>query len=147
MSERRMVNRLKSYWESLRKQNELPIFEHFNQNSVADMWDSCLSFNVTSSSGGKKMYQCNFVGNDLNKAFGKDLKDRYVSSADKRVLPGANLMESLDNSVDSKVFVLSAGQFVNSDHKIVKYRDCVMPFTNFEGTVTNLVVGISWKAF
>lgn len=145
-SERRLVNRLKNYWDMLRGESDIPNFAKFNSAQIADMWQNCMSFSVTLTAGRKKMYQCNFVGENVSAGFGKDLKDRYVSSHDKRILPGANLTEAMDDAVDNRLFVLSAGQFVNFQNKIVKYRDCIMPFGD-DNNVTNVVVGISWKAF
>ncbi len=147
ISERRLVNRLKSYWDSLREEADTPLFQKFNQNSIIDMWENCMHFQATATTQRKKIYQCKFVGKNLISAFGKELKDRYVSSYDKRILPGSNLAEAMDNSCDNRVFVLSSGQFVNNENKIVKYRDCIMPFSNFDDNITDLIIGISWRSF
>ncbi|MDX1949257.1 MAG: hypothetical protein SFT90_02005 [Rickettsiales bacterium] len=147
ISERRLVNRLKSYWDNLRENAETPLFQKFNQNSIIDMWDNCMHFQANATSQRKKIYQCKHIGKNLTIAFGKELKDRYVSSYDKRILPGSNLAEAMDNACDNRVFVLSSGQFVNKGNIVIKYRDCIMPFCNIDDTITDLVIGISWKSF
>ena len=146
VNERRLVIRLQSYWDTIRQQDPLPDFNKFNQNSIPDIWDSCMLFKV-SDAGNKKMYQCAYVGRQLIEGFGKDLENRYVSLHDKRMLPGSNIVEFLEKTIESKSVMLSQGQFVNHQNKIVKYRDCILPFSDRTGKIKQLVVGISWRAF
>jgi hypothetical protein len=147
ISEKRLVNRLRMYWDHIKTGDTIPLFAKFNQNYIADMWDNCLLFFVSHNGNKTKFYHCDYVGKNLSLAFGTDLKDRYVSSKDKLVLPGANLIPYLDKVLEVKDFVMSSGQFVNYRNKIVKYRDCIMPFCDSSGNITNLVVGISWREF
>lgn len=144
--EKRLVNRLKSYWEAVKTEGKLPQYSKFNKNLIADMWDNCLLFCV-SYDGSEKIYHCEYVGQQLSLAFGKELKDVYISSKNRLVLPGANLMQYLDKSLLDKDFVMSSGQFVNFRDKIVKYRDCILPFTDKNGNINYLLVGISWREF
>lgn len=145
-NERRLVARLKNYWDNIREDEGVPNIGKFNINSVQDIWGNCMLFDI-SSGGTKKVYQCSHVGDLLVEGFGKDLKNRYVSSYDKRLMPGSNLLEFMDESVNKKDFILSQGQFVNHKDKIVKYRNCILPFVNSAGTIRHLVIGLSWRAF
>lgn len=144
--EKRLVNRLQAYWESLREGEHLPAFSKFNQNYVADMWESCLLFYV-SHNGEQKLYHCESVGKQLTLGFGHDLKDIYISSRNKMVLPGANLMQYMDKAITDKSFVMSSGQFINYRNKVVKYRDCILPFIDHSENITHLIIGISWREF
>lgn len=146
LSERRLVFRLKEYWNKIRADEEVPNFGKFNIGAVQDVWENCMQFEV-SSGGSKKLYQCSYLGESLVEGFGKELKDRYVSSYDKRVMPGSNLLDLMDNTVDSKEFTLSQGQFVNHNNKIVKYRNCILPFVDGGKKIKHLIVGLSWRAF
>lgn len=145
--EKRLVNRLRMYWSYVRDEDILPDYRKFNQNYIADMWDNCLLFSVSYSGQATKLYQCEYIGQNLSVAFGNDLKDRYISSKDRLILPGANLMDYLDKSLNEKKFTMSSGQFVNYRDKIVKYRDCILPFADNNKNVSHLVAGISWREF
>lgn len=145
--EKRLVNRLRMYWNYIRNDDILPNYSKFNQNYIADMWNNCLLFSVSYTGRETKLYQCEYIGQNLSVAFGNDLKDRYISSKDRLILPGANLMEYLDKSLTEKKFTMSSGQFVNYRDKIVKYRDCILPFADKNRNVSHLVTGISWREF
>jgi len=146
VNEQRLVVRLQNYWDSVRKEELMPEYIKFNNNSIFDLWESCMVFKVASA-GERYVYQCNFVGEDLKIGFGKDLENRYVTDNDKRLLPGSNLAEFMNKCVVGKKVIISQGQFVNFENKIVKYRDCILPFCDNTERVSHLIVGISWKAF
>ena len=145
--EKRLVHRLKMYWDHIRQDDKIPKYSKFNQNYIADMWDNCLVFYVSYSSRDNKLYHCEYVGQNLSVAFGSDLKDRYISSKDRLILPGSNLLSYLDKTSEVKEFIMSSGQFVNYRNKIVKYRDCILPFAGKDDDVSCLIVGISWREF
>lgn len=146
-NERRLVVRLKNYWDSLLEDNtKIPSFTKFNSSFIHDMWDNCMHFEISGKEK-QKLYRCEYVGKNLVEGFGKDLESKYISSYDKRLMPGANLLSFMDESVDKIDFVLSQGQFVNHNNKIVKYRNCILPFCDHEDRVKHLIVGLSWRAF
>jgi hypothetical protein len=130
----------------IRGDNTHPAFHRYNPSAISDMWENCLQFDLTSSDK-MKMYQIAHVGRNLEKDFGKNLKGKYLSSTERRIMPGSNLMEYVDKCVESGEYILSQGQFVNNENKIVKYRNCMMPFVNIKNEVKNIIVGLSWKAF
>ncbi|HCR85606.1 MAG TPA: hypothetical protein DIV86_02900 [Alphaproteobacteria bacterium] len=144
--EKRLVNRLKNYWDNIKPENSVPEYNRFNKNFIADMWENCMLFYVINN-GDQKLYHCEHVGSQLTISFGNELKDAYVSSRNKLLLPGANLMKYMDIALSKKDFIMSSGQFVNYKNKIVKYRDCILPFTDNNSNISYLIVGISWREF
>ncbi len=145
-NERRLVVRLKSYWDMIRGDNLQPNFSKYNPGAISDMWENCIQFNLASTDS-KNLYQIVHVGRNLEKDFGNDLKGKYISSNERRIMPGSNLMEYVDKCVETGEYILSQGQFVNNANKIVKYRNCMMPFVNNKSEIKNIIVGLSWKAF
>lgn len=144
--DRRLVDRLKKYWDRMKGTETAPIFSRFNGNAIQDVWDCCLSIKVVKS-GKIKIYQCQEVGQKLKVAFGKELKGKYFTSFDGGGTLNKGFLKFLDYSVDVKEFVVSQGQFVNSKSKVVKYRDCIMPFVDLKGEIKLLIVGVSWRSF
>jgi hypothetical protein len=144
--EKRLVNRLKGYWDRINDENDVPLSSKFNGGSISDMWESCLTFKVTYA-GNTKIYHCDHVGRMLQDGFGKDLKGRYFSSYDMNRSISRDFVQILDKVIESRQFVVSQGQFVNFRDKIVKFRDCIMPFKDFSGNVKLIVVGVSWRSF
>jgi hypothetical protein len=146
VSEKRLVNRLKNYWDLLRGSESIPEYVKFNKAAIADMWTNCIVVSV-SNAGKQKVYKYEHVGNSAAEAFGKNLTGVYASSYEKSLMPGSNLMTYLDKSVDERSFLISQGQFVNLENKIVKFRDCMLPFIDLNGNITYVLIGLSWRSF
>ena len=145
VSERRLVNRLHQYWLSLKSEDEdIPKFSKFNESKIEDMWHTCVLFSVEGS-GKQPIFKLQNMGDSLSEAFIDDLKNRYFSIRDKSILPGSNFAESMEIAVRTREFIKSEGQFINPKNKIVKYRDCILPFSNAENQVSNLIIGLSWR--
>ena len=48
-AELRLAERLTKYWESLKKEEKLPDFNHFNASLISDIWQYCILFTVAPS--------------------------------------------------------------------------------------------------
>jgi hypothetical protein len=144
--EKRLVNRLQMYWDRARGQENVPFSNEFSGSQLQDVWQSCIQIKVTTT-GEKNLYYCEFMGSSLKQPLGKDLKDKYFSSVETGGMVSREFIKVLDQSVMDKKFITSQGQFINSQSKVVKYRDCVMPFKDLEGKIDMLVVGLSWRTF
>jgi len=146
IQEHRLVNRLRSYWDRLRETDDLPNILKFNKGNISDIWENCLLIKLVSD-GTNKVYNVEYTGRELLSAVGSDLKGKYFSAAGSNDLFSRELISALNNSIEKKEFTLSEGTFPNNKGKIVKYRDCIMPFKDGKGEISVLVVGISWRAF
>lgn len=146
VSERRLVNRLKGFWDMAKGAEELPPYNKFNKGSIDDLWNNCILVSVNSSSK-QIMYKYEHVGKSAIEAFGKDLTGVYASSYEKSLLHGSNLLKYLDKSIEERSFLVSQGQFVNAEDKIIKFRDCILPFADGGGNISHLLVGLSWRSF
>ncbi len=144
--EKRLVNRLRMYWDRVREEGDVPFSNTFSSNQLGDVWQSCLQIKVTVAAE-KNLYFCEFAGEQLKKGLGKDLKDKYFSSSETGGIVSREFIKVLDESVGNKEFVLSQGQFINPQSKVVKYRDCVLPFKDLDGKIDMLIVGLSWRSF
>lgn len=147
VSEKRLVNRLKNYWDLLRGQEPIPEYVKFNHGAIAEMWSNCIVVSVNNPNSKQKIYRYEHMGPSASEAFGKNLTGVYASSYEKSLMPGSNLMSYIDKTVDERSFLISQGQFVNMENKIVKFRDCMLPFVDLHNNINYVLVGLSWRAF
>lgn len=144
--EKRLTERMRFFWEAIRDNEDVPLFSRFNPNSLGEIWDSCLGIKVTNSNG-KNIYQFSYEGSKIKQTLEKDLKFKYINPSDNSGIINKNFIDSLAECIESRKIVMSAGQFVTEKGRIVKYRDCILPFKKIDGKIDNLVVGVSWKVF
>lgn len=147
MSERRLSDRLEKYWLMIKGDLPMPQYSRFNHNLIQDMWNNCLVFKVLESAE-NRIYKCEYVGENLKQAFAPDILGKNFPVNSVQIMPGSNISEFMGEAIKSKMPIKSSGQFVGNESKIVKYRDCILPFSNETGdTVDRLIVAVSWRAF
>ncbi len=146
MDERRMIVRLVNYWDRLRGENELPLIARFNAESISDLKPQMASIERREAGGG---YNYKFVsmGAALKELYGCDMTGQTVSAREKH-FPGTGILEKLDDLASTRRLQIDEGKFVNAKHRVVRYRACMMPFTEGQGgEITTIVCGFSWKEF
>lgn len=148
MHEKRLSKRLTDYWEQLRKDAPLPQIEQFNHEALSDVIGKCTVWRVEVGNQHTRnpLYTCEFIGDDAKQAIGSDITGQ-VASPRMYTFPAARILEKINEVVENGLVVVYEGQFTNETSQIVKYRSCLLPFGNRQGKVTNIVLGISWKAF
>jgi hypothetical protein len=144
--EKRLTERMRMFWEGMRDNDDIPIYSRFNGNSLGDIWGSCLGIKVTNSNG-KNIFQFNYEGEKIKKTLEKDLKFKYITPSENSGIINRNFINSLNECVETRKIVMSEGQFVTEKGRVIKYRDCILPFKKVDGKVDVLIVGISWKMF
>jgi hypothetical protein len=135
-----------NYWELIRQEHIMPDISRLNSQSIAEIWPNCLLIKVQARSGNSRMYQYDFMGEQIRHAYGKDMTGEFVNPA-VRSVPGSKILQKMDMVIEQVAPYYDEGQFVNNASKIVKYRSCMVPFGGLDGMVTHVLVGISWRAF
>lgn len=148
MHDKRLTDRLTSYWSNIRKEKPYPEIQHFNPSAVEDVWAYCFRLKVEPAAANvtTRTYRYEYMGAKIIEAYGKNLSGQSVSSA-VRMLPGSDILKKVDMVLANSTPLYEGGQFVNDKNKIVKYRSCMLPFGNETAGVTHIVVGLSWKSF
>ena len=145
MIEQRLTTRLVSYWESIRKDRDVPSIELFNPQAIDNLWLSCLQVGSVRSEG-RNQYVYEHVGSDVSEILGKDLVGKRVH-AKMMFTPARKMIVKMDELiVDSQVKLLD-GNFVDENSKMIKYRSCLLPFGHDKKNITHIIVGISWNIF
>jgi hypothetical protein len=146
MNEHRLSERLTGYWNTLRKDQIMPDFGHFNASLIDDIWQQCVLFTV-SPEVENKPYVLNFyqIGDRLRSIYGIDMIGRSFNTA-QRHFQGAAIVRRVEEIISNPAPVNDIGQFINERSKVVKYRSCLLPFGR-DGKVSHVVTGLSWREF
>lgn len=145
MQEQRLTLRLKSYWDLIRKENDNPDILHFNTGVVEDLWPNCLKVSV-SGQGKYKIFQYDYMGEQLIKLYGKDLTGQMVDRGSSEFI-GMVISSKLDTVAANRSLLLDDGHFFTRNSKMVKYRSVLLPFSNKKEVVTHVIVGVSYRVF
>lgn len=143
----RLIDRLTTYWNMLRKDAPVPEFVQFNISAIEDVWGQCVLFTVQPCAPGQNP-SVNFyrVGEKIKSLYGQDMTGRSVSGGQKH-FQGAAIVRRVNDLITTPAPVYDSGQFVNDRSKVVKYRSCLLPFGGRDGKVTHVVAGLSWREF
>lgn len=145
MIEKRLTERMTKYWELLRKDDVMPPFAKFNSAAIDDMWGNCILFKVNKSTDAEKSYTFFRVGDGIKSLYKEDLIGNTLK-AKQRMFKGATVIKRIDEIIADPKPIYDAGQFANTNNKVVKFRSCLLPFGS-ENEVTHVVAGLSWREF
>ncbi len=146
MHQKRLTDRLTSYWDLLRKDQPIPEFSKFNNASIADVWDHCMLFSVNPVSEGKASYTFYRMGDKVKALYGGDLSGSTLNPK-QSMFKGAAVIKRIDQILEKPEPMSDQGQFINDNSKVIKYRSCLLPFGGNDGNVTHIIVGLSWREF
>ncbi len=146
MNEYRLVYRLITYWDTIKKENPFPNFSHFNASALADVWQQCVLLSLQPMIAGKlPVLSFQMVGDNLVSIYGKDALGKTFNPT-HRSFQGAKVVSRVGELIANPAPIIDMGQFVSEQGKIVKYRSCLLPFGR-QGIVTHVVAGLSWREF
>lgn len=146
MNEKRLIDRLTSYWDMLPKDKGVPEFTRFNHNMVDEVWGSCLVFTVAPTTSGRTAaLTFSQIGDQLRPLYGTDMLGKTFNPNQRQFQAGA-VIRKMDALAANPVPLVDMGQFVTEGGKIIKYRSCLLPFGH-EGLLTHVIAGLSWRAF
>ena len=143
MYSRRITDRMIKYWTQLKKDQKLPHIQSFRKDIIQDIWPSCFEVSVILGGPQDKRYTYEHIGEDIVKAYGVDMRGQQVSSK-IRGIPGERIISKLDEIVVRATPLVEDGIFINRKQETIKYRTCLLPFSNGTEKVTNIIAGISW---
>ncbi len=145
MHDKRLSDRLTTYWYQLCRDQHLPLFSKFNSAAIDDIWDSCILFTVHTSPNHGKSYTFYQMGDKVRKLYQEDLIGNSLKPKQK-MFKGAAVIKRIDEAVKNAEPITDHGQFIGENNKVVKFRSCLLPFGNEKG-VTHVIAGLSWREF
>ncbi len=141
--ERRVTNRLLTYWRDLPKNGQLPHENAIDPEALQDIWESCFLIHAYDIGKGSD-YNYTFLGSNIMRAYGTDLTR---NDAPPLASPSAEKLAVLYTQVlATRAPVINEDQFVNAAGKEIRYRQCLLPFGSGD-TVTSIFGGMRYKLF
>jgi hypothetical protein len=146
MNEKRLSNRVITYWEKLKgDKDQLPEMARFRSSMLEEVWDRCLKVRVDFKDGRPK-FEFEHVGDDVTKAMGKKLKDQVSLGVTN--VPGGRILNRVSLLLPNiKGPMMDQGELMNEKEQMVKYRSCILPFGNKNGELTHVIVALSWRIY
>jgi len=145
MQEQRLSHRVLKYWETVRKNHEMPEMQRLNTAAIEDVWPYCFLLSVDTH-GKVPIYHYEYMGDPIAKIYGRDLTGMIVDQTTKQ-FPGKVIHHKFNDLLSSHKPVHDEGHFVSETGKLIKYRACILPFGNDKKGVTHIVVGLSCRFF
>ena len=138
----RINERLKDYWQNLRKGRAMPLESDVVMEDLKDIWGFCFLVSVHENN-----YAYSYLGPSLIDAYGDDLTGKEIT--EKLLYPHPqSLVNTFRRVVDSAAPGEDESEFVNSRGVTVKYRSCVLPLgAHSQDSVAFLLGGMKWKAY
>ncbi len=143
--DRRIHNRLLSYWSMLKGNRLYPSESEIEPFSLDDVWDSCFLVEIRGE-GKDAIFRFSWMGTSLIEAYGDNLLGKEVFS--NLVDPHTDdICRQLQEVMRKKRPVIRDSSFKNRHGVEIKYRQCLLPLGNNDMKVTNILGGMKWKAF
>lgn len=140
----RISDFLKSYWDELRGDKPLPSEVDINPDAFGDIWHDCFMVQITPVGE----FRYDYLGDNIIDAYGDDMSREH---ADLLLSPMAlQVAEQLEVVRKTEEIVYNKGEFCNSTHMFIRYRQILLPFTSIkvderQGDVTHILGGMRWK--
>lgn len=138
MSEQRLTDELRNYWESLKQEKFLPNEAQINPDFIASIWPSC--FLVKVKEGG---FAFEYLGDEIMQAYEKDeVSSELIAEQLYPEKPGITF--KFEEVVSKKEPVEYDGEFLDSQDMEIKFRKILLPIGDDE-KVTHILGGMRWK--
>ena len=145
MLEQRLSFRLVNMWDKLAELNPPPMFAHLNKATISDIWPQCAVIRIEQADGDLNdlTFVFDYIGDKpktllANIHEGRMLRLNGLSREVKKFL------EDIPNVIHTVSTIVSSGTLAGVRSKLIKYRICLLPFTNNSGAVSHIMVGFSW---
>ena len=145
MQEQRITRRLLTYWDGVRKSQQIPDILRFNSAAIEDVWPYCLRILVDARHK-KSVFNYEYMGEPIARLYGRDLTGLIVDQT-TRQFPGKVIHHKFEQVLHEKTPMSDAGHFINEEGRMIKYRACILPFGTPKKGVTHIVVGLSCRVF
>lgn len=142
---RRSPEILISHWDRLRGDRPFPSEDDLEIDALDDLgfWEDCFIVQ-TRDIEQQKNYNYTYIGSNISKAYGEDLKGVSVYSFTS---PDAdNLALKYAEVLATQVPVINEGDFLNAKNIRVRYRQCLVPLGK-NGKVDTVLGAMRYKLY
>ena len=146
MLEQRLVVRLQTHWDLLRKDKEMPIVEQFSREAIPDMWPKCMLLGLEGLNLKFIHYTYEAIGSEVITMMGQDLTGQRVDGRTSEI-QGIKITKHIEAVAQTHLPQIDENQFTNATGRLIKYRCCFLPFGSGKRGITHILVGISHRVF
>lgn len=142
----RIDERLREYWDELRKGRKFPHEDEVDPKVLEDIWDACFLIHADDDSETQKAFKYTYLGLSLIEAYGDDWTGQDVCN--QLVAPESKLLlDEFHEVVSTGAPATADGNFTNHKNMLVKYRTIMLPLGRSEEKVDYILGGMKWKAY
>ena len=141
----RITDHVEQYWRDLKEvaDQDVPHESQLDIGALGDVWDNCMYIQVEPHR--PYHYQYGYMGKELvdaagvdfTQSVGDDIIDLVKASKDE-------MQKKFQEVVNTRDVVYDEGEFCNTQHLTIKYRQVLVPFTTDGVHVTYILSGMRW---
>jgi hypothetical protein len=145
MMENRLTVRLTNMWEKLAEFSPPPMFAQFNTAPISDIWQQCATLKIEPSASSETNFTMivEFMG-DLAQKLLPDFREGARIGSKSMSMQAKKYLSGIGEVINECKTIINSGSLVGHNNKMVKYRVCLLPFTDKNAKVAYIVVGFSW---
>lgn len=143
--ERRVTNLLNEFWKYTCQEDAPPrqeVLEAIPQ-IIQDVWGACFVVSVESLAEGANNYTYNHLGRDIHYACTEELGVK--ESPPMAGIQASRLHRFYEHVITYRQPVTVESELLSSKGKVVKFRQCLMPFVNHKNEVTAILGGMRFR--
>ena len=145
MSRERRINLvLLEYWLKVKGDRLMPEENDIDPDALGDVWDHCFLIQVRDIHNVID-YNYTYLGSRIVDAYAEGT----VQPEDGLMIsPNATkLSQTFEEIIENKKPLMEDGEFVTISGRTVKYRQCLLPLGDAQGTVHSIFGGMRFKLF
>lgn len=139
--ERRISNRLISYWTQISEGNKFPKESQIDPSKLVDVWDNCFLIKIQLEKQNNN-FVFEYLGKNLVDAYGQDLTGQQFSSS----LTSGNrsVISAVMEVMRTQQPVVHEMEYEYNGGNTVKYRMCLVPLADETGFLKYILGGMRW---
>ncbi len=145
MLEQRLSVRLVTMWDKLAELNPPPMFAQMNQGTISDIWAQCAVIRLEQGGAdhADPTFTFDYIG-DKSRSLLTSVQEGRMLRLNGLSREVKKFLEDVPQVIRSVSTTVSSGTLAGIRNKLIKYRICLLPFTNNSGAVSHIMVGFSW---
>lgn len=140
MTEQRITDALKTYWEEQKGERKFPSEQEINAQDIEGIWEHC--FLVRVDTNGAFAYE--FLGQSIMEAYADDTVGEHIIE-DQLYPESPGILNKFAEVVESGEPLFYEGVFINKNNVDIKFRKILLPLGD-DGKVKHLIGGMRWKS-
>lgn len=140
MTEQRITDSLRTYWESLQEGRKFPSENDIDSDDITEIWENCFLVRVDSS----EKFAYEFWGKSIIEAYADDNVGEQVIE-DQLYPESPGIIDKFQEVIEAQEPIFYEGAFINKNNADIKFRKILLPLGK-DGVITHIIGGMRWKA-